>query len=117
MKTPKDVPDYISGSPKEVQKLLKQLRAAVKKAAPEAEEYIGYGMPAYKLNGVLVYFAAYKNHIGFYPTPRGIEKFKKELSKYKGSKGTIQFPLDKPLPLALIARIVTYRKRENLKKQ
>jgi uncharacterized protein YdhG (YjbR/CyaY superfamily) len=109
-----NVDDYISTFPKEIQKLLKQLRAVIKKSAPGAEEYIGYGMPAYKFHGPLVYFNAYKSHIGFYPAPRGIEKFKKELSKYKGSKGTVQFPLDKPLPLSLISRIVAFRKNENL---
>src|SRR5687767_3873713 len=100
------VTDYISGFPKPVQKLLEQLRSAVKKAAPGAEEMISYGIPAYKLNKkILIYFAAHGKHIGLYPAPRGNEAFE-ELSAYKGGKGTIQFPLDKPLPLDLIARIV-----------
>jgi uncharacterized protein YdhG (YjbR/CyaY superfamily) len=113
---PKDVDTYIAEFPKEVQKLLKEIRVTIKKAAPKAEESIGYGMPAYKLNGVLVYFAGYKKHIGFYPVPSGVEAFKKELSAYKGAKGSVQFPLDEPLPLSLITKIVKYRAKENLEK-
>ncbi len=105
---------YISGFPKETQKILRQLRAAILEAAPGAEEVISYKMPAYKLNGMLVGFAAYEGHIGFYPTPSGIEAFKKELSPYKGAKGSVQFPREKPLPLALIAKIVKFRMKENL---
>ena len=89
---------YIAGFPKDTQTLLEQLRTAIMKAAPDAEEVISYQMPAYKYFGMLVYFAGYKNHIGFYPGAAGIETFKKELSIYKGAKGSVQFPLDKPLP-------------------
>lgn len=110
----KDVDEYISGFPKDIQQLLKELRTTVKKAAPGAEEYIGYQMPAYKYHGPLVYFGGYNKHIGFYPTASGIESFKKELSVYKSSRGAVQFPLDKPLPLALIKKIVQFRMKENL---
>ena len=101
--------EYIKSFPGETQKILEQMRATIRKAAPKAEEVISYAMPAFKQNGVLVYFAAYKTHIGFYPTPSGIEAFKDELSKYKSSKGAVQFPIDKPLPLALITKIVKFR--------
>jgi uncharacterized protein YdhG (YjbR/CyaY superfamily) len=113
---PNNVNEYIEGFPKATQTLLKQLRATIKKAAPDAEELISYQMPAYKNNGPLVYFAAYKNHIGFYPTGQGISAFKKELSVYKGSKGAVQFPLDEKLPLDLITKIVKYRVKQNLEK-
>jgi uncharacterized protein YdhG (YjbR/CyaY superfamily) len=117
MKANKNIPttvdQYIAGFPPGTQKLLAQLRATVKKAAPEAQEGISYQMPSYKYNGVLLNFAAYKTHIGFYPRPSGIEEFQDELSKYPISKGTVQFPLDKPLPLGLISRIVKYRVKEN----
>ena len=109
-----DVDEYIAGFPKDTQKMLKQLRETIIKAAPGAEELISYQMPAYKYHGALVYFAGYKNHIGFYPTASGIEAFKKELSVYKGAKGSVQFPLDKPLPLQLISKIVKFRMKENL---
>jgi len=112
-----NVDAYIKQFPPEVQVKLQQLRAAIKSAAPKAEEMISYMMPAYKYHGVLVYFGGYKNHIGFYPTGSGIEAFKKELSVYKGSKGTVQFPLDKPLPVALIKQIVKYRAQVNLEKE
>lgn len=105
---------YIAYFPAETQELLHQLRETIKKAAPAAEEVISYQMPAYKLNGVLVYFAGYKNHIGFYPAGSGIESFKHKLSGYKTSKGTVQFPLDQPLPIDLISEIVRYRVSENL---
>jgi uncharacterized protein YdhG (YjbR/CyaY superfamily) len=114
--TIKNIDDYLALFPKETQSLLQQIRATIKKAAPEAVEKISYQMPTFFLNGNLVYFAAFKNHIGFYPVPTGIEKFKKELSVYKTSKGAVQFPLDKPLPLALITKIVKFRVAENLKK-
>ncbi len=107
------VDEYIGAFPKEVQPLLNQVRQTIKKAAPNAEELISYAMPAYKLNGVLVYFAGYKNHIGFYATPTGHEAFKKELSKYKEGKGSVQFPIDQQLPLSLITRIVKFRVKEN----
>jgi uncharacterized protein YdhG (YjbR/CyaY superfamily) len=111
-----DIDVYIAGFPKNTQKILKQLRATIIEAAPDAEEIISYKMPAYKYHGILVYFAAYKNHIGFYPTASGIATFKKELSMYKGAKGSVQFPLDKPLPLGLITKIVKFRVRENSEK-
>lgn len=109
-----DVDKYIAGFPPSTQKIMEQLRATIMKAAPEAEEVISYQMPAYKYHGMLVYFAGYKSHIGFYPTPSGIEKFKEELSVFKGAKGSVQFPLDKPLPLQLIAKIVAFRVKDNL---
>ncbi|MBA4408581.1 MAG: DUF1801 domain-containing protein [Bacteroidota bacterium] len=96
---------------------LNQVRSTIRQAAPEAEESISYGMPAYKLNGRrLVYFAGFKNHIGFYATPSGHSEFAKELSKYKQGKGSVQFPLDQPMPLELIAQIVEFRAFENLEK-
>ena len=101
--------EYIAGFPDDIQKLLQKMRAIICKAAPHAEEVISYGMPAYKQHKVLVYFAACKNHIGFYPTGSGIEAFKEELTAYKFSKGAIQFPFDKPLPSALITKIVKFR--------
>lgn len=116
MEKPINVDDYISAFPVETKKLLEQMRSTIKKAAPKAEEVISYGMPAYKLNGMLVYFAGYKNHIGFYPTSSGIAHFKKDLSIYKGAKGSVQFPLDNPLPLALIRKIVKFRLAENSEK-
>jgi uncharacterized protein YdhG (YjbR/CyaY superfamily) len=111
-----EIDKYISDFPKEVQVLLKQVRATIKQAAPESTEAIKYAMPTFVLNGNLVHFAAFKNHIGFYPTPSGIENFKDELSEYKTSKGAIQFPLDKPIPLELISKIVKFRVKENLNK-
>ncbi len=113
----RDIDEYISFHPENVRIQLERLRQAIRKAAPEAEEVISYQMPAYKLHGILVYFAAYKNHIGFYPTGAGIFAFKKELSIYEGSKGTVRFPLDKPLPLGLISKIVKFRAKENLAKK
>jgi uncharacterized protein YdhG (YjbR/CyaY superfamily) len=107
------IDEYIAGFPKDIQKKLEDIRATIRKAAPNAEEAIKYAMPTFVLNGNLVHFAAFKNHIGFYPTPSGIESFKKELSVYKGAKGSVQFPLDQPLPLALITRIVKYRITKN----
>lgn len=105
---------YIAGFPAETRKFLGQIREAILKAAPGAEEVISYQMPAYKLNGMLVYFAGYKNHIGFYPTGSGIESFKHKLSGYKTSKGTVQIPLNQPLPLDLITEMVRFRVNENL---
>ncbi len=116
MKKPENIDEYIADFPRETQKILEQLRAAIKSAAPEADEVISYGMPAFRFNGMLVYFAGYKNHIGFYPTPSAIEYFKAALSMYKGAKGSVQFPLDKPLPLKLIDEIVRYRLKNNLEK-
>ena len=113
----KDIDEYIAIQTPEVQTLLAQMRQTIKKAAPEAEEVISYGMPAFKYHGMLVYFAAYKNHIGFYATPTGHMEFKEELSVYKQGKGSVQFPLNKPLPLDLISRIVQFRVKENLNKK
>ncbi len=111
-----NVDEYIASFPKEVQQLLKQMRTTIKAAAPKAEELISYGMPGYKHHGMLVYFAGYKNHIGFYATPTGHEAFEKELSKYKQGKGSVQFPVEEPLPLALITKIVKFRIKENEEK-
>lgn len=113
---PKNFKEYIADFPLETQQLLFQLYTTIKASAPEAIEVISYSMPAFKLNGILVYFAAYKNHIGFYPTGSGIEAFKEEIKDYKTSKGTLQFPLNKPLPIDLITRIVKFRVNENLQK-
>ena len=113
---PKTIDEYIAACPSDVQGRLRELRATIRKAAPQAEETISYKMPTFKLNGNLVYFAAFKDHIGFYPIPTGIEAFKKELSLYKQGKGSVQFPLDKPLPLKLVTRIVKFRAKENLAK-
>lgn len=110
------VDEYISAFSVDVQKKLEQIRAAIIKSAPSAEETIGYGMPTYKLNGNLVHFAGWKNHIGFYATPNGNQAFEDDLSSYKQSKGAVQFPLDKPLPIALIRRIVKYRVKQNLER-
>jgi uncharacterized protein YdhG (YjbR/CyaY superfamily) len=112
----KSVDEYIARFPENIQSMLRELRATIKAAAPDAEEKISYQMPTYALKGNLVYFAAHKNHIGFYPAPRGIEAFKDELSQYNGSKGTIQFPIGEPLPLELVSRIVKFRVAENLAK-
>lgn len=111
------VDEYIAVQPANVREKLERLRLTIKKAAPRAEEEISYMMPAYKFHGVLVYFCAYQNHIGFYPTGSGISAFKKELSVYEGSKGTVRFPIDKPLPLTLIKKIVRFRLKENEQKQ
>jgi uncharacterized protein YdhG (YjbR/CyaY superfamily) len=111
-----DIDNYIAAFPEKTRDLLEQLRVAIRKAAPRAEEVISYGMPAFRLNGILVYFAGCKNHIGFYPTASGIRTFKDEISEYKSSKGAVRFPLDKPLPLELIAGIVAFRVTENLQK-
>src|ERR1035437_1721337 len=116
MAKPKDIDEYISGYPKEVQKLLQLLRTTINKAAPKSVEVISYGMPAYKMNGMLLYFAAHKNHIGFYPFRSAIIALKKELSVYKGAVGSVQFPLDKSLPLPLITKIVKFRVKENMEK-
>src|SRR5687768_11026421 len=113
----KTIDDYIADYPKDIQKLLQQVRATIKKAAPEAEEKISYGIPTFTLNGNLVHFGAYEKHIGFYATPTGHEAFKKELSVYKQGKGSVQFPIDQPLPLDLISRIVKFRVKENLEKK
>lgn len=109
MLKPTDIDDYIVAFTEDKRKLLEQMRTIIKKAAPKATEVISYGMPAFKQHGVLVYFAAGKNHIGFYPTGEPIKHFKEELAVYKTSKGAVQFPLDKPLPVALITKMVKFR--------
>lgn len=111
--TPQNIDEYIAGFPNDVQELLQKIRMTIRKAAPDAEETINYQMPTFTLNGNLVHFAAFKKHIGFYPTPRGIEAFREELSAYGGGKGTVQFQLDKPIPYALIRKIVKFRVKEN----
>jgi uncharacterized protein YdhG (YjbR/CyaY superfamily) len=113
--TVNSIDEYIAKFPEEVQRILIELRAVIKESAPDAEERISYQMPTFALKGNLVHFAAYKNHIGFYPTPNGIQAFKKELSIYEGAKGSIKFPIDRPLPLELISKIVKFRVTENLK--
>jgi uncharacterized protein YdhG (YjbR/CyaY superfamily) len=110
------IDEHIAKFPKDVQEILEKIRATIHKAAPDAEETINYGIPTFTLKGNLVHFAGFKNHIGFYPTPSGIEKFKEELSLYKGAKGSVQFPLDKPIPYTLIGKIVKFRVKENLEK-
>ena len=109
------IDEYIATFPAEVQKLLQEMRATIRAAAPEAQEKISYQMPTFYLKGNLVHFAAYQKHIGFYPAPRGIEAFQAELAVYKGAKGSVQFPIDQPLPLDLVRRIVEFRVAENLK--
>jgi uncharacterized protein YdhG (YjbR/CyaY superfamily) len=109
------IDEYIATFPEDVQAILQDMRATIRAAAPDAEERISYQMPAFALNGILVYFAALKNHIGFYPTSSGIEAFRQELSAYEGSKGAVRFPIGEPLPKDLITRIVRYRVAENLK--
>ena len=113
---PTTIDEYIAGFPEDVQKILQKVRMTIKKAAPDAEEAIKYRMPTFTLKGNLVYFAGFKNHIGFYPVPTGIEAFKKELSVYKQGKGSIQFPLDQPIPYDLISKIVKFRIKENLER-
>src|SRR5271157_692547 len=110
----KTIDEYIANCPKEVQTKLKDLRATIKASAPDATEKISYQIPTFYLKGNLVHFAAFKNHIGFYPTSSGTQAFKKELSIYDGAKGTLRFPIDKPLPLKLISKIVKFRAAENL---
>lgn len=107
------VDGYILQFPDEIQEILRAIRNVIREAAPDAVEKISYQMPTFVLNGNLVHFAAFKNHIGFYPTPSGIEAFKQELAGYKGAKGSVQFPLNKPIPYALISKIVKYRVAEN----
>jgi uncharacterized protein YdhG (YjbR/CyaY superfamily) len=109
------IDEYIATFPVDIQKKLEEVRATIRAAAPEATEKISYQMPTFFLKGNLVHFAAFQKHIGFYPAPQGIEEFKQELSIYKGAKGSVQFPLDQPLPLDLISRIVKFRAAENLK--
>lgn len=110
------IDEYIDTFPESTRKILQEVRATIRAAAPQAEEKISYQMPTFFLNGNLVHFAAFKNHIGFYPAPQGIEEFKDELSQYKGAKGSVQFPIDKPMPLDLIRRIVLFRVEGNITK-
>ncbi|MBK9485850.1 MAG: DUF1801 domain-containing protein [Chitinophagaceae bacterium] len=112
-----NVNEYIAAFEPHIQERLQQMRQAIKKAAPAAEELISYRMPAYKYHGVLVYFAGYKNHTGFYATPTGHAAFKELLAVYKEGKGSVQFPHNQPLPLALISRIVKFRVKENLERE
>jgi len=116
MKTAASVEEYIATAEPKARKALRDIRKTIRAAAPKAEEVISYQMPGYKQNGMVVFFAGYKNHIGFYPTGSGIEKFKNEFAKYKWSKGAVQFPLDKPLPAALIKKIVKFKLKENEEK-
>jgi uncharacterized protein YdhG (YjbR/CyaY superfamily) len=115
---PKDIDEYIAAFPQQTQKILQQIRATVRRAAPKAEETISYGIPSFNLDGrYLIYFAGYKKHIGIYPVPVGNAEFEKEFSSYKTSgKGAIQFPLDKPVPFSLITKIVKFRKQINSEK-
>lgn len=114
---PGNIDEYIAGFSKDVQAALEQIRRTINNAAPGAKETISYAIPAFEMNGrALVYFAAFKNHIGFYPIPSGIAAFKKDLSAYKQGKGSVQFPLNKPMPLDLISRIVKFRAKENYDK-
>lgn len=117
IKPPQSVDEYIAAYPEDVQKKLKDIRKVIKKAAPQASEKLSYGMPAYTFKGMLLYFAAHTNHIGFYPYPSAMEAFKKEISDYRTSKGTMQFPHNKKLPLRLITEIVKFRVMENIMKE
>ena len=121
MKTEKmtstNIDGYISKFPADIQEILEELRVTIRNAAPEADERISYQIPTYTLKGNLVHFAAFKNHIGFYPGSTGIEKFRKNLSVYKGAEGSVQFPLGNPLPLGLITKIVRFRVKENLERE
>ena len=113
---PKSIDGYIAGFPADIQVILGKIRSTIRDAAPDAAETINYAVPTFILKGNLVHFAAFESHIGFYPTPSGIEKFMDEISKYKWAKGSVQFPLDKPIPYDLIRRIVLFRVQENLEK-
>jgi uncharacterized protein YdhG (YjbR/CyaY superfamily) len=110
------IDEYIAGFPEEIQKKLREIQQIIKEAAPDAQEKISYQMPTYYLHGNLVHFAGYKKHIGFYPAPSGLAAFQDEISKYPNSKGAVQFPLDKPLPIDLVKKIVSFRVKENLEK-
>lgn len=113
--SPKNMDEYIAGFPTETQKVLQKIRMTIKKAAPEAEETISYKIPTFNLKGkYLIYFAAYKKHIGLYPAPIGNEKFKEEMAPYESGKGTLKFPLDQPIPFNLIQKIVKFRVKENI---
>jgi uncharacterized protein YdhG (YjbR/CyaY superfamily) len=113
--TNESIDEYILRFSPEVQEILNSIRGVIKEAAPDAVDKISYQMPTFALHGNLVHFAAFKNHIGFYPAPSGIEAFKEELSQYKGAKGSVQFPIEKPIPYELISKIVKFRVAENIK--
>lgn len=113
---PQNIDEYIAKSPEGVQNILTQIRETIKKAAPDAKEVISYRMPAFKMNGILVWFAAFNNHIGFFPKVSAMKNFEKELTKYETSKGTIRFPFDKKIPLELISKITKFRVKEELEK-
>src|SRR5262245_50140561 len=113
---PVNIDEYIAGFPTDVQRILQEIRSIIRKAAPDAEEAVKYRMPTFVLNGNLVHFAAFEKHIGFYPTPTGIQAFKDELSAYHNAKGSVQFPLDKPVPFDLVRRIVEHRVKETREK-
>jgi uncharacterized protein YdhG (YjbR/CyaY superfamily) len=115
--TAKDFDEYAERFPKDVQQLLRKMRQTIRKVAPQAKETISYSMPAFRLDGMLVWFAAHASHIGFYPGASAIARFKKELSGYRSAKGSVQFPFDEPLPLSLVTRIVEYRVNEQLAKR
>ncbi|MFG4005233.1 iron chaperone [Flavobacterium aquidurense] len=117
IKKPSTIDEYIGGFPNNVQEILKKVRTTIQKAAPDAKEKISYSMPAFEQNGIVVYFAAFKKHIGLYALPSGHEAFKEELSKYKSGKGSVQFPLNAPIPFDLITKIVKFRVKENLEKE
>lgn len=116
MKKPENINEYIGGFPNDVQEILEKVRITIQKAAPDAKEKISYAMPAFEQNGIVVFFAAFKNHIGLYALPSGHEAFREELSPYKSGKGSVQFPLNKPMPYDLISKIVKFRVKENLEK-
>jgi len=115
-KKPETIEEYIGGFPNDVQEILEKIRMTIQKAAPDAKEKISYAMPAFDQNGIVVYFAAFKNHIGLYALPTGQEAFKEEFSSYKSGKGSVQFPFNKPIPYDLIKKIVKFRVKENLEK-
>jgi uncharacterized protein YdhG (YjbR/CyaY superfamily) len=117
MKEYADINAFIADFPEEIQAILERIRTTIQEAAPEAKEAIKYGMPTFVSNGNLVHFAAYKNHIGFYPAPTGIDAFIEDLAPYRTGKGTVQFPIDKPIPYDLITKVVKFRVEENLKKR
>jgi uncharacterized protein YdhG (YjbR/CyaY superfamily) len=111
------IDEYITAFPRNVQEILEKLRRAIQDSAPEAKEAISYQIPTFKLNGNLVHFPAFKNHIGFYPTSSGVSEFRKESSHYRVSKGTVRFPINEPIPLDLVKKIVEYRAKENLNRR
>jgi uncharacterized protein YdhG (YjbR/CyaY superfamily) len=113
---PSDIDEYIASFPDDVQKILRKIRLTIRKAAPDAEEKISYQIPTFTLHGNLIYFAAFKKHVSVYPAPRGNEAFRDELSAYEGGKGTVRFPLDKPVPYDLITRIVKFRVKDNMER-